>query len=61
MSVWGDVRRRADGKAIRKEDKFVEPDFTFPIVRKVFAQTISSDLIPVQPMAPPTGHLFWFK
>ena len=58
MSVWGDVRRRADGKDIRKENKYVEPPF--PKVEEVYAKTFSSNIIPVKPMDPPRGVLTYF-
>ena len=34
-------------------------NFTMPIIRRVAAATIGQDLVPVQPMDGPTGHLFY--
>lgn len=31
----------------------------FPIAMKVAAQTIGLDMVPVQPMSAPSGHLFY--
>lgn len=57
MSVWGDIRRRAEGRALRTEDKVKE--ITWPQILKEYGKTIATDIIPVQPMDPPKGIIIY--
>ena len=34
-------------------------DLAFPVVKRIFAQTIGLDIVPVVPMSAPTGKLFY--
>ena len=58
MSVWRDIREKSLGHEKRVEDTWNKD--LWPEVSKVFSKTIAHDLVPVQPMAPPTGGLFYF-
>lgn len=60
-SVWVDIHRRSVGDAERKEDTSVVLEW--PKAIKVTAATFnpSKNIIPVQPMSPPMGKLFYFK
>ena len=43
--------------------KRYKPDLSnvlFNTAQQIFAKTIASDLVPVQPMSPPTGKLVYF-
>ena len=60
MSTWGDICRRAEGELQRKEDLYKELEIDFPIVKKVFPKIHAHDIVPVQPMSPPIGKLFYF-
>lgn len=61
MSVWREIRQKSLGKEERIENTW--PKFEFPRAIKVTAKTFnpSNNIILVQPMAPPTGKLFFFK
>lgn len=53
VSIWNKIFKK----------KKIDIDFhslVFPIIRRVAAQTISMDLISVQPLSMPTGNLFYF-
>ena len=61
MSIWADIFDRSTGDAKRKEDT-IKPwydEYDYPIIKRVFSKTISSDLVTVQPMAKPTGITFY--
>ena len=57
MSIWGDIRRKSLGLEKRIEDTW-NRDF-FPHAEKVYSKTIASRIVSVQPMAPPTGAVFF--
>lgn len=57
MSVWGEIRRKSLGQEKRIEDTW-NRDF-FPHVENVYSKTIASRIVSVQPMAPPTGAVFF--
>ena len=56
MSVWGEIRRKSLGQEKRIEDTWNKD---WPEVSQVFSKTIAKNLVSVQPMAPPTGNLFY--
>ena len=56
MSAWKDIRDKSLGKEKRIED--TEVIIEWPRVRQVFAKTLANDIVPVQPMAPPSGITF---
>ena len=60
MSIWSDLQDRSAGRITRSEDLYREPEIDFPIVKKVFPKIHAHDIVPVQPMSPPIGKLFYF-
>ena len=57
MSVWGEIRNKSLGIEPRLENT----EIILPMARRVFSKTITNDLVDVQPMAPPTGALFYIS
>ena len=56
MSVWGEIRN----KSLDIEPRLENTEIIMPMARRVFSKTIAQNLVDVQPMAPPTGGLFYF-
>lgn len=44
-----------------KESFINDPSFIFPLIQKVAARTIGLDLVSVQPMSAPIGHLSYLR
>ena len=61
MSIWADMHRRSNGVQERKENKVKvwDDEITWPQILKVYGKTIANNIVPVQPMSPPIGKLFY--